>query len=63
MSLHATSLVVSWPGTRFEIMFENASQQTAVRLPRSLLIHLSREIARALGTPQGVTPAPDLKHI
>ena len=51
MSLNATSLVVSRQGSQYEIVFENTSQQAAVRLPRSLLVHLSREIARALDEP------------
>jgi len=52
MSLHATSLIVSRQDSSYEIVFDNASQQAAVRLPRSLLIHLSREIARALSGSQ-----------
>jgi len=48
MSVQATSVTVSRQGDGYEIVFENAGQQAAVRLPRSLLIHLARQIARAL---------------
>ena len=48
MSIQATSATVSRQGDGYLIVFENTSQQAAVRLPRSLLIHLSRQIARAL---------------
>ena len=48
MSIQATSATVSRQGDGYLIVFENTSQQAAIRLPRSLLIHLSRQIARAL---------------
>lgn len=63
MSLQATSLVLSRQGSGYEIVFENASQQAAVRLPRSLLVRLSREIARALGTPAGMAEEQPPRNI
>ena len=48
MSMQASTVTVSRQGDSYEIVFENATQQAAVRLPRSLLIHLSRQITRAL---------------
>ena len=50
MSMQATSVTVSRQGDSYEIVFENTGQQAAVRLPESLLMHLARQIARALET-------------
>lgn len=48
MSMQPTTVIVSRQGDAYEIVFENTREQTALRLPRSLLIHLSRQITRAL---------------
>jgi hypothetical protein len=49
MSLQASQVVVSRQGDAYEIVFENSGQQAVVRLSQGLLIHLSRQITRALG--------------
>jgi len=46
--MQPTTVIVSRQGDVYEIVFENTSEQAAVRLPRNLLIHLSRQIARTL---------------
>jgi hypothetical protein len=50
MSMQATSVTISRQGDSFEIVFENPGAQSAIRLDRSLLVHLSRQIQRALDT-------------
>lgn len=60
--MHAASVVVSRQGGSYEIVFENPGQQAAVRLPRSLLIHLSREINRALDADQGDERGGGIPH-
>ena len=51
MSLSATSATVSRQGDSYLIVFENTREQSAVRVPRALLVHLCRQIARALDDP------------
>ena len=46
--MQATAATVSRQGDGYLIVFENTTQQAAIRLPRSLLVHLGRQIARAL---------------
>ena len=48
MSLQASQVVVSRQGDGFEIVFENSGQQSVIRLPRGVLVHLSRQITRVL---------------
>ena len=48
MSMQASAVTVSRQGDGYVIVFENTAQQATIRLPRSLLVHLSRQIARAL---------------
>lgn len=51
MSLQASEVIVSRQGDAYEIIFENSGQQAVVRLSRSLFVHLSRQITRALDAP------------
>ena len=46
--MQATSVTVSRQGDGYLIVFENTAQQAAVRLSRSLLVHLSSQSATAL---------------
>ena len=53
MTLSASSATVSRQGESYLIVFENTREQSAVRVPRSLLVHLSRQIDRALKSGSG----------
>jgi hypothetical protein len=49
MSLQASQVIVSRQVDAYEIVFENSERQAVVRLSQALLIHLSRQVTRALG--------------
>ena len=53
MSLSASSATVARQGDSYLIVFENTREQSAVRVPRSLLVHLYRQIDRALKPESG----------
>jgi len=53
MSLQASEVVVSRQGDAYAIAFEKTGQQAVIRLSRGPLVHLSRQITRALDVSGG----------